>query len=256
VNTGNRVLWILIGALLVGVGALGVLAHTGHLPGTDPDLPLLSPDVRERWDSWGVWATVGTVAIGLGVLVLGLWLVRSQLRRRARADLPDLVLAASAGPAPTQPAPTQPAPTQPASIQPASIQPASIQSASAQPASTPSAPRAAWPVNPAHTPGPGATAASAPAGGTLRVDSAVLRRALTRDVRALPGVRHAEIRLSGGAAAPHLQVWLVVEPRAELAAVHRDLDLAVARFTETTGLPAHVIDVTVRIADRPPVRAR
>ncbi|MFC7484642.1 hypothetical protein ACFQX7_37890 [Luedemannella flava] len=93
-NAGNRALWIVMSLLLIGLGTVGVLAHYGRLPGTDPDLPLLSPNARERWTSWGTWAMVATIVAGLVLAVLGVVLMRAQLRRRGRADMPDLELRA------------------------------------------------------------------------------------------------------------------------------------------------------------------
>ncbi|MBB5874221.1 hypothetical protein F4553_007655 [Allocatelliglobosispora scoriae] len=90
-NTGNRVLWILIGLVLTAVGVLGALISLDRLPRTYPDQPLLWPGLLEQWRARQGWATAAVVALGLVAAVLGFWLLRVQLRPQGKRHLPDLV---------------------------------------------------------------------------------------------------------------------------------------------------------------------
>lgn len=90
-NTGNRVLWTVIGALLTALGVAGVLAALGRLPGTYQRSPLLWPGLVEQWRQWYPWGYLGVLVTGLIVAWLGSRLLRIQLRANGRRHLPDLV---------------------------------------------------------------------------------------------------------------------------------------------------------------------
>jgi hypothetical protein len=90
VNTGNRVLWTAIGAVLTAAGVLGVLLNRGTL--LDRDRTLLGPEAVRRWHSWGGWAVAVVIVGGLLVAVLGFLLLRAQLRGRGGAPMADLVM--------------------------------------------------------------------------------------------------------------------------------------------------------------------
>jgi hypothetical protein len=87
VNTGNRVLWIAIGAVLTAAGALGVLASRRWGQRT-----VLGPEAVRRWHDWGGWAVAAVIVAGLLLAVLGFVLLRAQLRGRGGAPMADLVL--------------------------------------------------------------------------------------------------------------------------------------------------------------------
>jgi hypothetical protein len=89
-NTGNRVLWTLIGLLLTAAGVFGVLVSLDRIPGTYPQTRVLSPQLLEQWRRWEGWATAGVVVLGVLAAVLGLLLLRVQLRKRGRRHLADL----------------------------------------------------------------------------------------------------------------------------------------------------------------------
>ena len=223
-NTANRALWIVVSLLLIGLGATGVLAHYGRLPGTDPDLPLLSPYAREQWNTWGTWAIAATIAAGAVLALLGLLLIWAQLRRRGRADMPNLEVRG---------------------------EPAML---------TPNAP--AWPAN-APRPTANDTALSdaaaqsrAAVAGRLRVEAGALRHALTADLRHQRGIERADVRLTGDADDPHLRVWLTIDPNADLTELRERIVGVVDRFTATAGRHAVVDEVTVRVPNRPPARVR
>ncbi|GAA1742351.1 hypothetical protein [Luedemannella helvata] len=242
-NAGNRALWIVVSLLLIGLGVLGVLAHYGRLPGTDPSLPLLSPDVRDWWNSWDVWATVAAVAVGLILAVLGVMLMRAQLRRRGRADMPDLKMPAERGALATT------APSTPPSTGPA--QPL-VGAAPTAPPPAPAVPGGAHGGDGGVMGG----ARSRPVPGTLRVEAGALRHALTADLRHQRGVEGADVRLTGHADDPHLRVWLTIDPNADLTDLRERVVAVVDRFTVTAGRPAMVDEVTVRVPNRAPARVR
>jgi hypothetical protein len=225
VNATNRALWIVVSLLLIALGTTGVLAHYGRLPGTDPDLPLLSPDTREQWNAWGDWAVAATVAAGAVLALLGLLLVRAQLRRRGRADMPNLEVRG----------------------EPAMLTPIEAGAGPAMPG----------------TAGAGLAVGSAagaesraPVAGTLRVESGALRRALAVDLRHQRGIERADVRLTGDADDPHLRVWLTIDPNADLTDLRERVVGVVDRFTVTAGRHAVVDEVTVRVPNRPPARVR
>jgi hypothetical protein len=92
VNTVNRVLWIVVGVVLLAAGVVGTLASLGRL-GVDPDTPVLATDAIGRWRQWsGGWVLAVAIAAALLVALLGLLLVRAELRGQAGPTMPDLLL--------------------------------------------------------------------------------------------------------------------------------------------------------------------
>ena len=229
--TANRALWIVVSLLLMALGAAGVLAHYDRLPGTDSDLPLLSPDAREEWNAWGAWAVAATIAAGAVLALLGLLLVRAQLRRRGRADMPNLEVRG----------------------EPAMLTPNAPSWPTNAPRPTADAPALSEAGGPAM---PSTAGSRAPVAGTLRVEAGALRHALAADLRHQRGIERANVRLTGDAADPHLRVWLTIDPNADLTELRERVVGVVERFTATAGRPAVVDEVTVRVPNRPPARVR
>jgi hypothetical protein len=87
----NRVLWALVGLVLLAAGVVGTLISLGRFPWVRSTSVLLGPGAADRWRSAGNWAFVVTIAVGLVIALLGVLLLRAQLRRRYRTTLPDLV---------------------------------------------------------------------------------------------------------------------------------------------------------------------
>ncbi|MGW0435988.1 hypothetical protein ACWDV4_26015 [Micromonospora sp. NPDC003197] len=83
--------------------------------------------------------------------------------------------------------------------------------------------------------------------GTTTVRGAVLARGLERDLASEPEVRRASVILTGAAARPELWIQLQIGPRARLAAIRDHVGAAVDRFTATSGLHPHRLDVTTRM---------
>jgi hypothetical protein len=108
-NAGNRVLWSVIGLVLLAAGVLGVLASQGWLAGVDPDQPVLTAATIQRWNSWGNWTLVATTALAVVLAVLGVLLIIRQLQRGVGVRLRDMLVrerpSATAGAAAQQPPP-------------------------------------------------------------------------------------------------------------------------------------------------------
>ncbi len=96
-NTANRVLWSVIGGVLVLAGAAGILASQGWLPGVDQHRLLFTTDAGATWHRWGVWAPILSIAVGVILAFLGFWLLRAELRVHARPSLPDTSLRTPTG---------------------------------------------------------------------------------------------------------------------------------------------------------------
>jgi hypothetical protein len=92
----NRLLWTTVGLVLL----LGGIALAGASRGwftADPNTTLVPQTVQHRWSGWGWWAFGVAFAAALIVAILGLLMLRAQLRRRGGAQLPDPVLERPAG---------------------------------------------------------------------------------------------------------------------------------------------------------------
>jgi hypothetical protein len=90
VTTFNRVLWIVIGALLTAAGLVGVLGYAGVMPGLNRNRDLITANMDAQWRSWGGWAMGVTIAVGLVIAVLGVLLLRVQFLRRGGASMANL----------------------------------------------------------------------------------------------------------------------------------------------------------------------
>jgi hypothetical protein len=171
VNTANRVLWSVFGALLVLAGAAGILASRGWLPGVGRHRLLFPADAGATWDDWGAWAPVLTITAGVLVALLGLWLLRAELRVHDRPSLPDPTLRTPAGPG--------------------------------------------------------------EAGGRTRIDTAVLAKAMRRDLQSDPAIKGAHVRITGRPEHPEVSVRLEVEQGADLHPVRGHVDRALDRLAAT-----------------------
>jgi hypothetical protein len=92
-NTANRILWAVLGLILLALGVFGVLASLDQLRGIDGDSAVLPNSLNERWNEWGFWAPALTVVVGIVLALLGLALLRAQTRRRGGAATGELVVA-------------------------------------------------------------------------------------------------------------------------------------------------------------------
>lgn len=84
-NVGNRVLWSIMGLLLLGAGVLGVLANRGWL-GVNRDMALVNGTGGQPWQRWPGWVIAILIVAGLVVAALGVLLVRAQVRGRGGAQ--------------------------------------------------------------------------------------------------------------------------------------------------------------------------
>ena len=89
-NTSNRVLWSIIGVLLLAAGVAGVLLSQGWLSNVDRQQPLLTTRMIDWWNAHSSLAAGLTIAGGLLAAVLGFLLVRAQMRGRGGAPMRDL----------------------------------------------------------------------------------------------------------------------------------------------------------------------
>lgn len=87
----NRGLFIVLGVLLVVIGAAGTLVSLGRVPRVDAATTLLPPVVRNRWHDWGTAAWLVVAAAGLVLAVLAFLLIRAQLLPRAGQQISDLL---------------------------------------------------------------------------------------------------------------------------------------------------------------------
>lgn len=87
----NRVLWALVGLVLLAAGVLGTLISLGRFPWVRSSSAVLGPSAADRWRSAGAWAFVVTIAAGVVIALLGALVLKAQFRRRYRTTLPDLV---------------------------------------------------------------------------------------------------------------------------------------------------------------------
>ncbi|MFI6760953.1 hypothetical protein ACIBF5_17640 [Micromonospora sp. NPDC050417] len=83
-HAGNRILWTVVGLLLTALGAAGVVANLGHLPGIDERAPLVWTGLRGLYRDISPWGPIVTIALGLILAFLGGLLLRGQLRPASR----------------------------------------------------------------------------------------------------------------------------------------------------------------------------
>ena len=86
----NRVLWTIIGAVLLAAGVLGLLAGFGTLSFVDKQQAVLTQDMVDAWNERRIPALAVTIAVGVLLALLGILLLRSVLRRRGGASIEDM----------------------------------------------------------------------------------------------------------------------------------------------------------------------
>ena len=99
----NRVLWLVIGGLLLAAGVLGLLAGAGALPTVDRQWVVLTPELISAWNRNEALATTLAIVGGLLLALLGGLLLRAQLRRPGGARMGDLHLPQRPEPAQAEP---------------------------------------------------------------------------------------------------------------------------------------------------------
>ena len=90
-NRANRVMWSVIGLVLMALGVIGALISLGHLPHTDRDVTLWTDAMSNRWHTWGLWAPAVVAAAGLVIAVAGVALIAAELRPRTGRNVAGLV---------------------------------------------------------------------------------------------------------------------------------------------------------------------
>jgi hypothetical protein len=100
-NAANRLLWTVIGLVLLAAGVIATLIHFGKFPWVTKQTAVLPSGFLATWHRFGAWSPVVAIAAGVLLVVLGLLLLRAELRWRgapamdgmrltttARADVP------------------------------------------------------------------------------------------------------------------------------------------------------------------------
>lgn len=232
-NTGNRVLWAILGLVLLALGVAGALASLDRLPGVDADSSVLPSSLDTRWREAGFWAPLVSIVAGVVLVGLGYLLLRAQLRRRTGPSTSALVL---------------PDIVAPVGLAAADVSPAGSTAAGGHSAGGYSA-------------GGGGTeaigdAGSGPAlgpsaGGRTRIASSTLAKALSDDLAADRLVESATAQLTGTADDPWVRLRLAVTPDADLDRLRGVVDGALTRFAATSGLRPRLADVEVKPGSRP-----
>jgi hypothetical protein len=88
----NRLLWTIIGAVLLAGGLLGLLAGFSVLPTVGSQQTLLTPAMIDAWNRNRTLALTITIVAGAGLALLGILLLRAMLRRRGGALMRDIYI--------------------------------------------------------------------------------------------------------------------------------------------------------------------
>jgi hypothetical protein len=102
----NRVLWAVIGLVLLGGGVLGLLAGGLTSFVQDRQRTILSAEMVSTWNRHETLATILTIVGGLLLALLGGLLLRAQLRRRGPAPIDDRYVQLPPQPCSGKPTPT------------------------------------------------------------------------------------------------------------------------------------------------------
>ncbi|MEV0649066.1 hypothetical protein AB0I28_27810 [Phytomonospora sp. NPDC050363] len=213
-DTGNRVLWTIVGVVLTAVGVGGVLVHFGVFPNFSADTPVLGPEVLDLWRRGGSWSLPVVIAAGVIVALIGLLLLRGQLRKRGESGMGDLEFER----------------TPETAIVP--IEPTDYVALDVKGGGT-------------------ATAVASPRVGRTRVRSGGMTHALQRDLATGAAVTKAAVALTGDAPDPVAWIRLDLKPQATVADAREQVGEVLDRFGETTGFRPARLDVTVRPAGGP-----
>jgi hypothetical protein len=95
-HAAHRLLWTIVGLLLVALGAVGLTGHLGQLPRTDVNAALLWSGLLGLWRNTLPWGPIVLIVFGLLLAWLGLRLLSAQVR--VRRDLTAAELTLPAGP--------------------------------------------------------------------------------------------------------------------------------------------------------------
>jgi hypothetical protein len=105
-------------------------------------------------------------------------------------------------------------------------------------------PRAAGLEMPSHLGGPPAQR------GRTAVTGPTIERGFERDLRRLPSVQGARVRMSGGAGRLLIAARIDVAADADIQGLQRDFRNAIGRLTVTNGASPAAVDVTIRLHGR------
>ena len=86
--------------------------------------------------------------------------------------------------------------------------------------------------------------------GRTAVSGPTIERGFERDLRRLPSVQGARVRMSGSAARLLIVARIDVVADASIQGLQRDIRDAIGRLAVTNGAPPGAIDVTIRLRER------
>jgi hypothetical protein len=86
--------------------------------------------------------------------------------------------------------------------------------------------------------------------GRTSVSGPTIERGFERDLRRLPSVQGARVRMSGGAGRLLVVARIDVVADASIQGLQQDIRTAIGRLTVTNGAPPGAIDVTIRLQGR------
>jgi hypothetical protein len=86
--------------------------------------------------------------------------------------------------------------------------------------------------------------------GSTAVSGPTIERGFERDLRRIPSVQGARVRMSGSAGRPIIVARIDVVADANIQGLQRDVRSAIGRFTVTNGAPPGAVDVTIRLHGR------
>lgn len=96
-DRSNRVLWTIIGLVLLAAGLFTAAASLGWVPETQTGSPLLWGEVIEQWQLWEPWVWLAVIVVGLIIAWLGWLLIKAQLRVPDGPAMGDLKVGAPDG---------------------------------------------------------------------------------------------------------------------------------------------------------------
>jgi hypothetical protein len=208
VKTANRILAVVVGLILAGLGICGILINTGHMPGTDRDVTIWTDAFTRRLHDWSGWVTAVGIVGGLIVAIIGLTLLRAELRWRGRPSVSELELA--------------------------------VPDAGGEPADGRG--------HGGHAYGrEAASSVPTPMPGKTRVAGSTLRRALQADLQNNPTIKHAAVRITGDVHQPRIDLQIEVRRGTALPAVQSYVAEAFARFRETSQLELAAGKTTISV---------
>jgi len=91
-TTANRLLWTIVGFVLLAAGVVGLLINAGRFRWVPSSTAVLPTSFTNAWNRFGFWSPLVTIVVGLLLVALGFLLLRAELRRRGARAMTPLVV--------------------------------------------------------------------------------------------------------------------------------------------------------------------